>query len=317
LKGSELGNEHNEDDANEEIITEEMLWERIPDTQGVDRASTYYELSARIYARGQYDEALALAETARDIYSELGAAAPREGLAQAYSAIGYNLNQLKRMSEAASAMSKAVELLRENKSPMALELACTLGEWWYSSKDYRKTIECMEECAREHLVDGNELGAANDFYLIGCAYRELKEYKSAIETFLEARALFKSSHEVIQVARCDQKLAHCYVELLDAESALRYAQKSADVFATAHDQRRLMYASFELGRAQVLNGDIDEGLSTIERVLDVATESDIREFEFIVIIEKKIAEILHSIGRSDEAAEIERRISSVTEILED
>ncbi|MFM9098764.1 MAG: hypothetical protein ACKOOJ_00385, partial [Actinomycetota bacterium] len=59
------------------------------------------------------------------------------------------------------------------------------------------------------------------------------------------------------------------------------------------------------------------GLSTIERVLDVATESDMREFEFIVIIEKKIAEILHSIGRSDEAAEIERRISSVTEILED
>ena len=164
-----MGNEHNEDDANEEIITEEMLWERIPDTQGVDRASTYYELSARIYARGQYDEALALAETARDIYSELGAAAPREGLAQAYSAIGYNLNQLKRMSEAASAMSKAVELLRENKSPVALELACTLGEWWYSSKEYRKTIECMEECAREHLVDGNELGAANDFYLIGCA----------------------------------------------------------------------------------------------------------------------------------------------------
>ena len=126
-----MGNEHNEDDGSEEIITEEMLWERIPETQGVDRASTYYELSARIYARGQYDEALALAETARDIYSELGAAAPREGLAQAYSAIGYNLNQLKRMNEAAYAMSKAVELLRENKSPLALELACTLGEWWF------------------------------------------------------------------------------------------------------------------------------------------------------------------------------------------
>ncbi|MEY3716116.1 MAG: hypothetical protein RL155_991 [Actinomycetota bacterium] len=83
-----------------------MLWERIPETQGVDRASTYYELSARIYARGQYDEALALAETARDIYSELGSAAPTEGLAQAYSAIGYNLNQLKRMSEASRVTSR-------------------------------------------------------------------------------------------------------------------------------------------------------------------------------------------------------------------
>ena len=293
-----------------------MLWERIPETQGVDRASTYYELSARIYARGQYDEALALAETARDIYAELGAAAPREGLAQAYSAIGYNLNQLKRMSEAASAMSKAVELLRENKSPMALELACTLGEW-FSSKEYGKTIECMEECAREHLVDGNELGAANDFYLMGCAWRELKEYKSAIETFLEARELFKKAHEVIQVARCDQKLAHCYVELADAEQALRYAQKAVDVFATAHDQRRLTYASFELGRAQVLNGEIDEGLSTLERVLDIAADAEPRDFEFIVAIERRIAEVLHSIGRSEEAIEIERRIASVAEILED
>jgi tetratricopeptide (TPR) repeat protein len=142
-----LGNEHNDDEVNEEIITEEMLWERIPETQGADRAGTYYELSARIYARGQYDEALALAETARDIYSELGAAAPVEGLAQAYSAIGYNLNQLKRMSEAATAMSKAVELLRVNKSPMALELACTLGEWWFGSKEYQNVpanISLME-----------------------------------------------------------------------------------------------------------------------------------------------------------------------------
>ncbi len=294
-----------------------MLWERIPETQGADRAGTYYELSARIYARGQYDEALALAETARDIYSELGAAAPVEGLAQAYSAIGYNLNQLKRMSEAATAMSKAVELLRVNKSPMALELACTLGEWWFGSKEYQKTIDCMEECAREHLIDGNELGAATDFHLIGCAYRELKKYKEAIEAFEEARSYFKNAKEVIHVARCDQKIAHCYVELGDAERALTFAQKAVDVFTTAHDQRRLTYASFELGKAQVLSGDVEEGLSTLERVLDIAADSEGKDFEFIVAIERRIAEILHTQGKSDEAAEIERRIAAVAHILED
>ncbi|NDI24349.1 MAG: tetratricopeptide repeat protein [Actinobacteria bacterium] len=294
-----------------------MLWERIPETQGADRAGTYYELSARIYARGQYDEALALAETARDIYSELGAAAPVEGLAQAYSAIGYNLNQLKRMSEAATAMSKAVELLRVNKSPMALELACTLGEWWFGSKEYQKTIDCMEECAREHLIDGNELGAATDFHLIGCAYRELKKYKEAIEAFEEARSYFKNAKEVIHVARCDQKIAHCYVELGDAERALTFAQKAVDVFTTAHDQRRLTYASFELGKAQVLSGDVEEGLSTLERVLDIAADAEGKDFEFIVAIERRIAEILHTQGKSEEAAEIERRIAAVAHILED
>ena len=306
-----------EDEGMEELVTEEMLWDRIPEVEGEERASTYYELSARIYARGQYDEALALAETARDIYSELGSAAPTEGLAQAYSAIGYNLNQLKRMNEAATAMSKAVELLRENKSPMALELACTLGEWWFSSKEYKNTIECMEECAREHLIDGNELGAATDFHLIGCAQRELKNYKAALEAFYEARKYFKMARDVIHVARCDQKIAHCYTELGNAEAALAAARKAVDVFTTAHDHRRLTYASFELGKAQVLSGEVDEGLNTLERVLDIAAESDPKDFEFIVSIERRIAEILHTQGRSDEAAEIERRITAISEILED
>ena len=52
-----------EDEGMEELVTEEMLWDRIPEVQGEERANTYYELSARIFARGQYDEALALART--------------------------------------------------------------------------------------------------------------------------------------------------------------------------------------------------------------------------------------------------------------
>ena len=56
-----------DDYGQDELVTEEMLWDRIPEVQGEERANTFYELSARIFARGQYDEALALAETARDI----------------------------------------------------------------------------------------------------------------------------------------------------------------------------------------------------------------------------------------------------------
>ena len=39
-----------DDDGLEELISEEMLWDRIPEVEGEERASTYYELSARIYA---------------------------------------------------------------------------------------------------------------------------------------------------------------------------------------------------------------------------------------------------------------------------
>ena len=294
-----------------------MLWERIPEVEGIDRANTYYELSARIYARGQYDEALALAETARDIYSQLGPIVPSDGLAQAYSAIGYNLNQLKRMNEAANAMSKAVEILRESKSPLAIDLACTLGEWWFGSKEYEKTIECMTDCVQEHLVEGNDSGAANDLHLIGCAQRELGNFSQALESFREARALFKKLKEVINVARCDQKIAHCLVELGDGEAAILSAQKSLDVFITAHDNHRETYSLLELGKAQIVAGQEEDGLNTLDRVLEIATDSDNKDFEFILEIERRMATVLHQLGRDQEADEIERRIQSVSEVIEE
>ena len=306
-----------DEDSTDDIVTEEMLWERIPETQGLDRANTYYELSARIYARGQYDEALALAETARDIYTELGSVVPSDGLAQAYSAIGYNLNQLKRMSEAANAMSKAVDLLRESKSPLAIDLACTLGEWWFSSKEYEKTIECMSDCVQEHLVDGNDSGAANDLHLIGCAQRELKNYGEALESFQEARALFKKLKEVINVARCDQKIAHCLIEIGDGEAALISAQKSLDVFVTAHDHYRETYSLLELGKAQIVAGQGEDGLNTLDRVLEIATDNENKDFEFILEIEGRMAGVLHSLGREDEAEEIARRIKAVEEVIKE
>ena len=304
-----------DDEGQDELVTEEMLWDRIPEVHGEERANTYYELSARIFARGQYDEALALAETARDIFSELGSAAPSEGLAQAYSAIGYNLNQLKRMDEAATAMSKAVSILRENKSPIALELACTLGEWWYASKNYEKVIETMYECSQEHLVDGNNIGAANDMHLIGCAQRELKNYAEAIICFQEARKMFKLEKEVIHVARCDQKIASCYVELGDGEKALDAARRAVDVFETAHDHRRETFALFEYGKAEILLGKLEDGLSTLDGVLQIVAEDEPKDFEFILDIEDRMVAVMKQLGRMDEAAEVERRLTSVREAL--
>ncbi|MFM1757598.1 MAG: hypothetical protein RL193_175 [Actinomycetota bacterium] len=305
------------EEENDEIITEEMLWERIPETNGMERANTYYELSARIYARGQYDEALALAESARDIYSELGNNHANEELAQAYSAIGYNLNQLKRMDEAATAMSKAVDLLRKSKSPIALELACTLGEWWYSSKKYQEVVDTMNECAQEHLVDGNDLGAASDLHLIGCAYRELGQYDAAISAFEEARALYKKHKEVIHVARCDQKIASCYNHVGNGEKALERARQALDVFETAHDHRRQIISLFEYAKALDLLEDYQEALDTLDQVLTTASDEEPRDFEFIVDIESRIASILRKVERTEEADEIERRLGNVKSILAD
>jgi tetratricopeptide (TPR) repeat protein len=175
----------------------------------------------------------------------------------------------------------------------------------------------MSECAQEHLVDGNQMGAANDLHLLGMAYRELKQYQEALDAFKEARGIFKSEKEVLHVARCDQKIASCYNWLGDGEKALESARKAVDVFETAHDHRRETFALFEYGKAEILLGKLEEGLATLDGVLQIIAEDEPKDFEFIVDIESRMVEVMRALGRIDEANEVERRLAAVRDALAD
>ena len=52
-------------------------------------------------------------------------------------------------------------------------------------------------------------------------------------------------------------------------------------------------------------------------MLEIATESDSKDFEFIVEIERRMAVVLHQLGKDEEAEEIERRIKAVADIVEE
>jgi tetratricopeptide (TPR) repeat protein len=173
----------------------------------------------------------------------------------------------------------------------------------------------MYECSQEHLVDGNNIGAANDMHLIGCAQRELKNYAEAIICFQEARKMFKLEKEVIHIARCDQKIASCYNEIGDGEKAIDAARKAIDVFETAHDHDRETFALFEFGKAEILLGKLDDGLSTLDGVLQIVAEDEPKDFDFILDIETRMVTVMRQLGRMDEADEVERRLTSVREAL--
>ena len=90
-----------------------------------------------------------------------------------------------------------------------------------------------------------------------------------------------------------------------------------DVFVTAHDHRRETYSSFELGKAQIGLGQFEEALMTLENVLESVTESEFKDFEFIIDIERKIALVLRKLDRVNEAEEIVRRLDAVTEVIDE
>jgi hypothetical protein len=61
----------------------------------------------------------------------------------------------------------------------------------------------------------------------------------------------------------------------------------------------------------------DDGLATLENVLAIVSEDEPKDFEFILDIETRISKIMRMQGRNDEANEIERRLKSVKEALEE
>ena len=101
----------------------------------------------------------------------------------------------------------------------------------------------------------------------------------------------------------------------DGEKALAAARKAIDVFETAHDHRRETFALFELGRAEILLGKLEDGLSTLDNVLQITADEDVKDFEFIVEIESAMAVVMRQLGRIEEADEVERRLASVKEAL--
>ncbi len=128
--------------------------------------------------------------------------------------------------------------------------------------------------------------------------------------------MFKTEKEVIHVARCDQKIASCYIEIGDGEKALEAARKAIDVFETAHDHRRETFALFEYGKAEILLNKLEDGLATLDNVLQIVADDEPKDFEFIMDIETRMSTVMRQLGRIDEANEVDRRLASVREVMD-
>jgi hypothetical protein len=65
-----------------------------------------------------------------------------------------------------------------------------------------------------------------------------------------------------------------------------------------------------------LLGKLEDGLATLDSVLQTVAEDEPKDFEFIIDIETRMAEVLRQLGRMEQADEIERRLTSVRQALE-
>ena len=296
---------------------EKELWKKIPSTQGADRAEAYVELSHLAYDRGDHKAALALCQSAREIYEGLTTYVGTSQLLHVYEGITWSLRRLDRDAEAAQVALDAVVLLNEEDPLAATEMFRDAGRFYYAAGEYEKSLECHNKAIADCNPDMTDTNMGCDEYNCGSTLVQLKRYAEALPHLLAARGYFKKSKEPERIFYCDEYLTVCYIELNNSVEAINYAQKTLDFAVTAQKRVLEMWARYRMGCAKVLIGELDEADEELQQALSMNASSSDVDWDLALEVEQEIVKILITKGRVAEADEITRRLANLKDILED
>ena len=296
---------------------EKELWKKIPSTQGADRADAYIELSHLAYDRGDHKAALALCQSAREIYEGLTTYVGTSQLLHVYEGITWSLRRLDRDAEAAQVALDAVALLNEEDPLAATEMFRDAGRFYYAAGEYEKSLECHNKAIADCNPDMTDTNMGCDEYNCGSTLVQLKRYAEALPHLLAARGYFKKSKEPERIFYCDEYITVCYIELNNSVEAINYAQKTLDFAVTAQKRVLETWARYRMGCAKVLIGELDQAEEELREALSMNASSSDVDWDLAVEVELEIVKILITKGRVAEADEITRRLAILKDILED
>ena len=299
----------------EDQMTERQMWEALPHAVGEEKAALLLALCKQATYRNAGDEALALAESAKEIYDSLGSIAANADLAEAYTGIGNSLKQLNRTAEAASTLEKAVEIHRQDHFPFVDDLLRTQAIWYSELGDWESTLRCHLEAVTVNEVDGNQEWLATSLFNVGVALGHLDKFSEAVQKFKSARDIFKELKMVIAVGMCDEKLAESYVELGSGELALEAACRADDIARMADSRERRMWSSYNLGKAYLLLKQFEPAESALCNAQLVAQCNEPLDFKLLVGIDEEMITLYRLTDRCEIADSMEARLTTIREIL--
>ena len=273
------------------------------------------ELARQAIYRSEGVEALALAEEAREIYRSLGALAPSVEIANATEAIGFALKELNRVDEGIKALDEAIAILREGGYPFIVDTLRTKAIWCYDLHRYEEAIKTYLEAININEINGELEFFGKDLYWVSICYQKLGRWSDAIVHAQKARSSLRENPTALvdNIAWCDLCIADSYVELRNIEEAQPFAQRGYDIGTIRKNGALICKAAMILGKIQVVNGQLEDAENHFEEARNLVAGQD--DWEMVKKIEKEFINLYLVQGRAAEAAEVERRMKSLDEII--
>jgi tetratricopeptide (TPR) repeat protein len=298
-----------------ENLSEKQMWEALPQSSGQEKAELLIALAHQASHRGSSEEALALAETAREIYESMGATAADAALADAYVGIGHSLRKLHREEDALKAIGKAVDIYRRDQYPYVDDLLRTQAGWYAEIDDWSSALACYQEAIVLNEVEDNQEWLARSLFSAGWCLTKMEKYTDAQSNFRRARAIFKTSEMVEQVGWCDERIAHCAYMLGEYLEAAAVGAGAQDVAFFCSNTKFHAHAHLVLARAHIALGNYERASGHIVDAQALARFADDKDWNLIVDIEQVRANHCRAQGMESDAQEIEARLVTIREIL--
>lgn len=250
------------------------LWERLNETQHMEKADTALALSRRLMDQRSYAESVAVSEQAAELGAQLKDSRVQ---AEALQRVGTCCYYLEQYPESVDAYLRAVPFwLSESDEAGAANAIRHAIDGLMQLENFAEVIRIAQEGQAYAEIANDDHLLAELLSARGHALSLAEQYMEALSVFEAARTVWKRHQQVIRVIDCDAMLSKCHSALGDEETALSLIKNAYELAVASEQKKMMVIQGICLGRIY----DMAEQLPPAEEVLNAVLPIAARHEDF-------------------------------------
>jgi len=146
----------------------------------------------------------------------------------------------------------------------------------YQSHNYREAADLFYQAAKEYLVQGAELSAAEMFNNYSVSLLQTGKCDTALEAVLGTAEIFEKYGDVYRQATACGNIGACYEAVGNYQKAQEYYQKSIDLFTSIGDESLKSHTLRSLSGLQLRQGDHLSALISMQSAMKSSKDMGIK-----------------------------------------
>jgi tetratricopeptide (TPR) repeat protein len=299
-------------------LSENELWDQLPQVEGELKSDFLYELSRRSFDKSDFKSALALAEQSRDVILSLKDLTSDAEILKTYLVVGLNANKLGDHELVISNLEKALEISKANNLDKAEDYTI-LVDAYDAIGNREKSIALLEWQFEKYNQIDQDLDCSSCLAQIALHYKGLEQLDKALTKLELALDFAKNSGDTNFTLLIQNYIADTHYDLGNYVEAEKRVEKLITSFELLNNKRSLIemkYLKYQI--MWMTGGNKKELIKSLKALAQEITEQDQESIDQRIFLENIIISCLEDIGGWEnikEAGKSKKRLADLEELV--